>query len=262
MLRLDRVHTEINSFNAAVPPSGSKETDEQTEIYDYRIQKLLENIFAKGLFHPHIPDAPHTELQHTMSSTLQLRANQVRMSAYMLYLSNSCDSSSFKNQAIHVLISLARSSVDVYLGMPDDASLLWRPLANRLLMGTISCMFLAACQNPGKYGPLCRQAFHTAINCLDQASYEFTESESEVWGSLDDLRRLGGKIQMPPLDESLAAEAPPAGCFDSITVLDGELDFSAEDSAQLCETTSQDSMSGLWDATSLWENQFSGFEMA
>lgn len=260
MLRLNRVHTEIVRFNASVPPSGSKEMDEQSEIYDYRIQKLVENIFTRGLFPPQVSPSPPLEVQHAMSSILQLRANHLRMSPYMRYLSNSCDGSSFKGQAIHVLISLAVSSVDIYLGM-SGASPLWRPLADKLLMGSISCMFLAASQNPDRYGPLCHKAFHTGINCLKQSSYKFTESESELWCSLDDLQRLGAKIQMPPLDELTEAETSPAGCFDSITVFGGDLDVSAEEITELCGNPSQDSMSGLWDATSLWERTFGEIEL-
>ncbi|KAB5581283.1 hypothetical protein GE09DRAFT_1085775 [Coniochaeta sp. 2T2.1] len=253
MLGLDRVHTEITRFNGAVSPSGSKETSEQTEIFDYRIQKLVDNIFEKGLFPFHTPDTPSPAVQTTMSSILRLRSNQVRMQAYTRYLSNAWDGSSYQNQAICTVVSLAKSSVDIYMEM-HRASLLWRPLADRLLVGSVSCMFLVASQNPSEYGPPCRTAFQTAIDRLEQSSYELNGSESEVWNSLDDLRKLGGKIQMPPLDESTAADAPPPSYFDSSTVFNGDLDFSTEELAQFCDNTNQDLFSGLQDGTTLWDS--------
>lgn len=260
MLRLDRVHTEILRFNAAGPPSSSKELDEQTEIYDYRIQKLVENALVQGLFPPHVSPAPPLEIQLVMTSMLQLRANQVRMYAYTHYLSSSSDGPSARDQATEALLSIAVSSVDVFLGMPS-ASPLWMPLRDRLLMGSVSCMFLAASQNPSRYGPLCHKAFHTAINCLKQSSYELTQSESEVWCSLDDLQRLAAKIEMPLLDESPPTETSAAGCFDSITLFGSDMNVSAEELAQICENTSQDSMSGLWDVPSLWAEDFTEFEL-
>ncbi|KAF5010517.1 hypothetical protein FDECE_3334 [Fusarium decemcellulare] len=259
MLALNRVHAEIIRFNAAAPATGGKETDEQTEIFDYRVQKLVENIRGKGLFSTQAAVLPSTEVQNVMSSILQLRANNVRILAYTRYLSPS-DASPHKTQPLHQLISLAMASVDVCLGM-SSASALWRPLIDRLLMASVSCMFLAVSQNSAKYGPLCRKAFHTAIDALNLSSYKFTESESEVWCSLDDLRRLGRKIQMPPLDEPPATETTPNNCFTGSTILDGELAFSAEELAQLCEPANQDTLPGLWDSGSLWENTFNDFEL-
>lgn len=258
ILRLDRVHTEIIRFNAAAPPSGSKETDEQTELYDYRVQKLVENTFSKGLFHASFNLAP--EIRCTMTSVLQLRTCQVRMSAYMRYLDGLCDDSLFRRQAIHVLVSLAVSSVDTFLEM-TSASPLWRPLADRLLMRSISYIFLAASRDPGKYGPLCRRAFHTAIDCLERSSYKLTESESAVWRSLGDLKTLGAKIEMLPLEEASLDGTSPVEYLESITAFGGDLDIPVEELAQICENTNHDPMSGLWGPTSLWEENFGEIEL-
>ncbi|KAH7201144.1 hypothetical protein DER44DRAFT_433778 [Fusarium oxysporum] len=260
MLALNRVHTEIIHFNATAPPSGNRETDGQAEVFDYRLQRLVENMFSKGLSPTHASTRTTLEIQSTMCSIVQLRANQIRVLAYMRILS-ACDNSAHKTQPLQQLISLAVSSVDICLGMPP-ISLLWRHLVGRLLMASLSSMFLAVSQNPTKYGPLCRKPFHMAIDHLESASYNLAESEFEVWCSLDDLRRLGRKIQMPPLDEPPSFEEAPGDCFPSSGLLDGELQLSEEELAQLCGNTTQDSLSGLWDPASVWENTFNDFEMA
>ncbi|ETS80205.1 hypothetical protein PFICI_07734 [Pestalotiopsis fici W106-1] len=256
MLGLNRIHTEVINFNAAARQGSNQEMDEQIEMYDYRTQKLMDKICAKGLFPASVSDTPPVEVQNTMTSMLQLRANQIRMSAHIRYLSNSYDGESNKDQAIHTIVSLAMSSVDVYLGMLDT-SLLWRPLADRLLMHSTSCMFLAASQDSSKYGPLCRKSFHTAIDCLTRSSYRPTESASGC--SLDDMRSVAGKIQMPPFDESPAPEEPPSGYLQSVSVFDNNLSLSAEELAQLCGDSGQSSMSAFRDAASIWENQFNEF---
>ncbi|KAF7528224.1 hypothetical protein G7054_g10222 [Neopestalotiopsis clavispora] len=303
MLGLNRIHTEVTNFNAAAPQGDSQETDEQIEMYDYRTQKLVDKILAKGLFPANVPDAaPSAEVQTAMTSILQLRANQIRTSAYVRYLGGSSsnahqnDGGEFtttttttKHQAVATMVSLAMSSVDVYQGMPapPDATslLLWRPLADRLLMHAASCMFLAASQDPHQYGPLCRKSFHAAIDCLSQSSAYYNNNKSTCGGggessesgsgsgcfSLDDMRSLAGKLQMPPLvDPELPLPVVPEGPSSpsgynldaAVTSFDHDLSLSAEELVQLCggHPGHQNPMSSAFrDSASIWENQFNDF---
>lgn len=256
MLGLNRVHTEVANFNATTPHTSNQDMEEQTEVYDHRTRRFVDKILAKGLFPAGMPGTPPVEVQNAMTSIFQLRANQIRTSAYIHYLSNSYDGEFNNDQIMYTIVSLAISSVDIYLSIADDISLLWRPLADRLLMHSISCMFLAASKDPQKYGPLCRKSFHAAIDRLIQSDYKPSKSESVSWCSLDDMRSLAGKIQMPPCGELPDSAQTSSGHLNSATIFENDLSLSVEELAQLCGNSGQSCVSTFSDAALVWENQF------
>ncbi|KAG6362497.1 hypothetical protein INS49_010729 [Diaporthe citri] len=51
------------------------------------------------------------------------------------------------------------------------------------------------------YGPICRSAFHAAIDFLIASPYTGSGSKPRLWCSLDEMRRLGETIQMPTPDK-------------------------------------------------------------
>lgn len=201
-------------------------------------------------------DTPPVEVQNVMTSILRLRANQIRTSAYIHHVNDSCDDEFNNDQIMDTVVSLAISSVDIYLSIGDDISLLWRPLADRLLMHSISCMFLAASKDSLKYGPLCRKSFHAAIDRLIQSGYNPSKSESVSWCSLDDMRNLAGQMQMPPFHELPVSPQTSSRHLNSSTIFENDLSLSVEELAQLCGNPGQSSISTFQDATLVWENQF------
>ncbi|RHZ66780.1 Zn(II)2Cys6 transcription factor [Aspergillus thermomutatus] len=258
MLGLDGMHTEIIKFSALVPPGGNREVDEQSEMFDYRVQKLVDNITLQGLFPPFANIIPPPAVRHVMESFIRARAYQIRMLAYMPYVTTP-DTSCHKYLPRQQLISLILSCVDLCLRISECASRLWQPIIDRLLLNAVSCMLLTVSQDSAKYGQICHSAFHAAIEYLGQSFHKVPPANQ--W-SIEDLRKLGEKILKPPLGEEdlPLTDQIPAG-NSSMSSTDNSLHLSAQDLAQVCESTDHDALLSLLGSTFAWGSTFEECEL-
>ncbi|KAK2609985.1 hypothetical protein N8I77_003449 [Diaporthe amygdali] len=193
----------------------SKEINDRMDYLDHRIQKLAEETSRVDLFSPDSLVVPPPADRVVLESFFQMRTTYLRMLAHFRSLS-SCKALACRPQSAETTIALPKALVELYGKMahaagPRGVSQLWGPLADRFIMGSASCMFLAACCNPNAYGPVCRVAFHTAIDYLLASPYTGSGSKPRLWCSLDEMRRLGETIQMPtpdkPTPQALSADS-------------------------------------------------------
>lgn len=203
MISMNRFLPEI--FDLTGSPPDSKPAEERAEYLDFRIQKLVESL-PVGDFDPLDPGtATPPWLQSVMKTFFQLRMSRLRMIIHMRALS-SPQAISSQPRSIRALISLAKRSVDLHtetMAAGGVGCLLCRTV-DKFLMSSMSCMFLAASYNPSDYGPICRSAFHRAIDMLNRSSSPLNEPHSKAWCTLDDLRRIAEKLQMPTPEQSPA----------------------------------------------------------
>ncbi|KAH8771718.1 hypothetical protein F5883DRAFT_713106 [Diaporthe sp. PMI_573] len=183
----------------------SKETNDRMDYLDHRIQKLAEETSRIDLFPPDCIVVPPPAERVVLESFFQMRATYLRMLAHFRSLS-SCKALACRPQSAEATIALPKALVALYGKMMHAAghqglNRLEGPLADRFIMGSASCMFLAASCNPTAYGPICRAAFHAAIDFLVASPYTGAGSKPRLWCSLDEMRRLGELIQMPTPDK-------------------------------------------------------------
>lgn len=183
----------------------SKEINDRMDYLDHRIQKLADETSRVDLFPPDSPVIPPPAERVVLESFFQMRTTYLRMLAHFRSLS-SCKALACRPQSAEATIALPKALVALYGKMTHAAghqglTRLEGPLADRFIMGSASCMFLAASCNPGAYGPICRSAFHAAIDFLTASPYTGSASKPRLWCSLDEMRRLGETIQMPTPDK-------------------------------------------------------------
>lgn len=221
---LTRVHVELAGLSKASPPveSDSKEKTERLEFLDFRVQKLAES-FPKDEIPPPASSGPDLATsKEVLEGIYQLRANQIRMFPHIRSLSSAAALNQ-RLQSAQMLVSLAISSVDLHERIftasgARGVSHLWRSLMDLLLMGSVSCMFLAASYKPAEYGPACHEAFHRGIDMLQQSPHQSKTVRQRMWCSLGDLRRIGESIQLHSPDRT-----PPAFCSTSGSSASAEL---------------------------------------
>lgn len=195
----------------------SKEINDRMDYLDHRIQKLADETSRLDLFPPDSPVTPPPASRVVLESFFQMRTTYLRMLAHFRSpgscraLARGPPPPPQSAEATAATTALPRALVALYGRMAHAAGAqgltrLEGPLADRFIMGSASCMFLAASCNPAAYGPVCRSAFHAAIDFLTASPYTGSASSSRLWCSLDEMRRLGGTIQMPTPDEP-----PPPG---------------------------------------------------
>ena len=218
MISLNSVHSELFELvNSGVNHSDTrnKKLNERLDYLDYSVQGLAEGFPQFDPFPAHASAVSPRDAQIGMVCILQMRTTFMRMLTHFRCLSSASALSSSPRSA-QSLIALTKSLVDMYGKMvlvagPEGVNRLWGPLADRYLMGSISCMFLAATYNPTLYGPQCRHAFHNALDLLMASPYRRAGSTTKPWCSLDDLRIIGEKIEMASLQDS----TPPGMVSDS-----------------------------------------------
>lgn len=183
----------------------SKEINDRMDYLDHRIQKLAEETSRIDLFPPDCVVVPPPAERVVLESFFQMRTTYLRMLAHFRSLS-SCKALACRPQSAEATIALPKALIALYGKMMHAAghhglNRLEGPLADRFIMGSASCMFLAASCNPSAYGPICRVAFHAAIDFLVASPYTGAGSKPRLWCSLDEMRRLGELIQMPTPDK-------------------------------------------------------------
>lgn len=183
----------------------SKEINDRMDYLDHRIQKLADETSRVNLFPPDSHVVPPPAERVVLESFFQMRTTYLRMLAHFRSLS-SCRALACRPQSAEATIALPKALVSLYGRMTQAAgqrglSRLEGPLADRFVMGSASCMFLAASCNPSAYGPICRNAFHAAIDFLIASPFTGSGSKPRLWCSLDEMRRLGETIQMPAPDK-------------------------------------------------------------
>lgn len=183
----------------------SKEINDRMDYLDHRIQKLADETSRVDLFPPDSLVVPPPAERVVLESFFQMRTTYLRMLAHFRSLS-SCKALACRPQSAEATIALPKALVALYGKMTHAAghqglTRLEGPLADRFIMGSASCMFLAASCNPSAYGPICRAAFHAAIDFLIASPYTGSGSKPRLWCSLDEMRRLGETIQMPTPDK-------------------------------------------------------------
>lgn len=183
----------------------SKEINDRMDYLDHRIQKLADETSRVELFPPDSPVVPPPAERIVLESFFQMRTTYLRMLAHFRSLS-SCKALACRPQSAETTIALPKALVALYGKITQAVgqqglSRLEGPLADRFIMGSASCMFLAASCNPSAYGPVCRAAFHAAIDFLVASPYTGSGSKPRLWCSLDEMRRLGETIQMPTPDK-------------------------------------------------------------
>ncbi|KAH6694792.1 hypothetical protein BKA61DRAFT_584130 [Leptodontidium sp. MPI-SDFR-AT-0119] len=218
MIGLSRIHSEIVELvNSST--RETKENDERAEYLDFRVQKLVEGITQNEFFPPDSAAVPLPSRQIALKALFHLRTSHVRMLTHIRSLSSS-QALACRPQSARTLVSLAKFTVDLHaksikLG---GISRLLRSTFDKLLMGSISCMFLAASHDPKEYGPMCCSHFHTALNILSQSEFRLNGWHSKIWCTLDDLRTIGESIQMPTPEQLLvvvnSSEEPSTGIKD------------------------------------------------
>ncbi|KAJ9497397.1 hypothetical protein H2202_007201 [Exophiala xenobiotica] len=259
MVRVNRLHSEIVELINSSPGLGTKEIDERAEFLGYRLQKLVEIIHESEMFPPESPEPlPPPATRTVMEAFVTLRTTHIRMLTHMRSLS-SFETFSLRPQSVQILISLAISSVDlhgkiVFAGGDEGASRLLRTTIDKLLTVCVSCMFLAASYDPQVYGPICRNAFHTAINILSQAqSLPNEHSSKTMLSSLADLRRMGESIQMPALDRSTLSTSAVGTDGSATQNHQVQPDFGEMDFSMLSETPNPELFASMGDVDSNWE---------
>jgi hypothetical protein len=260
MIALDGIHTKISKgTSGAVPVGANRELDDQREIFDYRVQKLADNISAQGLFPLSSGSAPSSAVRHVMESFIQLRAYQIRMLAYMPYITTP-DTSCHRHLLRQQVLSLIMSTVDQCLALSNQpgferGSRLFRPVIDRLLLNAVSCMLLIVSQDSAKYGQICRPAFHSAIQYLAQSLHK--NPHSDLW-SVEELRMLGEKMQMPSPGDDMALIDPALPANNAVTSTGESLHVSALELARVCEATDHDALLNILGSTFAWESAFEG----
>ncbi|KAK7725536.1 hypothetical protein SLS63_008140 [Diaporthe eres] len=197
----------------------SKEINDRMDYLDHRIQKLADETSRLDLFPPDSPVIPPPAERVVLESFFQMRTTYLRMLAHFRSLS-SCKALACRPQSAETTIALPKALIALYGKMTHAAghqglTRLEGPLADRFIMGSASCMFLAASCNPGAYGPICRSAFHAAIDFLTASPYTGSASKPRLWCSLDEMRRLGETIQMPTPDKPTPPNLSAAGGTDA-----------------------------------------------
>lgn len=221
----------------------SKEVNDRMDYLDHRIQKLAEETSRVDLFPPDCIVKPSPAERIVLESFFQMRTTYLRMLAHFRSLS-SRKALACRPQSAEATITLPKSLVALYGKMMHAAghqglNRLEGPLADRFIMGSASCMFLAASCNPSEYGPICRAAFHTAIDFLVASPYTGPGSKPRLWCSLDEMRRLGELIQMPTPDKP----TPTASSMDASS------ESTAGDLLDIPPHCDEDDMFGTFDAT-------------
>ncbi|SPO03693.1 uncharacterized protein DNG_06376 [Cephalotrichum gorgonifer] len=225
MLRANSILAEIFELINSVPirrSSRNREGDERLQYLDFRVQSMEEQITQIELFPAHSGMQPPPALQAVISCIIGMRLTFMRMLTHFRCLSSS-SAWAGNPQSAQILISMAKSLVDWYRKTVASAgsegiNRLWGPLTDRYLMGSTSCMFLAAAYDPAVYGPQCRYHFHTALDLLMASSHRRAASTTKPWCSLDDMRKISGKIQMAPLEESRPNGTPSGSDADGSMV--------------------------------------------
>lgn len=207
MIRVNRVHGEMQELVSSSPGFGVEDTAERTDFLSYRLQKLVHRIHGSEMFPPDpstTSPSPPPSAQTAMEAFVTLRITHIRMLSHLKSLS-SAETFSRHPESVRELISLAISSVEVHSKMlAEDGERgmirLVRSTGNKLLMKAVSCMFLAARYNPAVYGTMCRTAFHRGLDILSQLQPSAWYGSDPILSSLHNLRRIGESIQMPALD--------------------------------------------------------------
>lgn len=211
MVALNRIHAEIiELINSS--STEKKESDERAEYLDFRVQKLVEGIPQTGFFPPESAVVHQSSRQMALKALFQLRTNHIRMLTHIPSLS-SAQALACRPRSARTLISLARSTVELHTAtiMVDGVSRFIRPIFDKILMGSVSCMFLAASYDPGEYGPMCSNDFHSALDTLSQCDFSLSGLKSKIWCTLEDLRSIGQSIQMPTPEQSPAVATSAEG---------------------------------------------------
>ena len=210
MVDLNFIQAELfELISASKAESGgykSKEMNDRMDYLDHRIQRLAEETSRVDLFPPDSIVVPPPAERVVLESFFQMRTTYLRMLAHFRSLGSSCKALAGRPQAAETTIALPKALVALYEKMTHAAghqglSRLEGPLAVRFIMGSASCMFLAASCNPGAYGPVFCAAFHAAIDLLLASPYAGSGPKPSPWCSLDEMRRLGETIQMPTPDK-------------------------------------------------------------
>ncbi|KAL2849852.1 hypothetical protein BJY01DRAFT_245789 [Aspergillus pseudoustus] len=260
MIALDGIHTEVlKSSSFLVPTGGNRELDEQREILDYRAQKLADNFTAHGLFRPYSEPFPSPAVQHVMESFIQLRAHQIRILAHMPYIMTPGAVSHrylLQQQVVSLVISATKQclSLSCKPGL-DRASRLFKPIIDRLLLNAVSCMLLAVSQDSARYGQICSPVFNEAIRYLGQSYHKTLHADS--W-SVDDLRLLGEKMQMPSPKDQIESINPELPANNATALTEDSLGISAQELANVCDATNQDTLLDILGSSFAWENVFQG----
>ncbi|KAK0122020.1 hypothetical protein ONS95_010285 [Cadophora gregata] len=248
MIGLSRVQFEIiELINSSTPEN--KEDDERAEFFDFRVQKLVESIPQNGFFPPDSDVVPLPSRQTALKALFQLRASHIRMLTHIRCLSSS-QALACRPQSARTLVSLVKFTVDLHgktlkLG---GLSRLLRSTFDKLLMGSVSCMFLTASHDPKEYGPMCCSHFHTALNILSQSDFRLNGWHSKMWCTLDDLRKIGGSIHMPAPERLLvqvnSSEEP------STVIEDSQRPYGEEDLFEPFESTDNELLAIFGDTNS------------
>ncbi|KFY86577.1 hypothetical protein V500_07540 [Pseudogymnoascus sp. VKM F-4518 (FW-2643)] len=248
MIGLNRIHSEIVELvNSSAPEN--KETDERAEYLDFRVQKLVESIPQSGFFPPESTVVPLHSKQVALETFFQLRTSHIRMLTHIRSLSSS-HALAYRPRSARTLISLAKSTVDLHVKAIKHGGVdrLLRPTLDKLLMSSISCMFLAASYDPSEYGPMCCNDFHAALNTLSQSEFRLNRLNSNIWCTLDDLRTMGNSIQMPTPEQSPVMMTSSEGPSTGLDVIQQQ--FVEEDFFGTFESTDHDLLAVFGDVNS------------
>lgn len=209
MLDLNSIQAElfelVSTSKSEIGGYKSKEINDRMDYLDHRIQRVGEEKSRVEMFSRDSLVVPPPVEQTVLETFFRMRTTYLRMLADFRSL-GSCKALASKSQSAETTIAFPEALVELYGTMasaagPGGLSRLWGPLADRFIMGSASCMFLAASCNPNAYGPVCRVAFHAAIDYLLVSPYTGSGSKPRLWCSLDEMRRLGETIQVPTPDK-------------------------------------------------------------
>ncbi|KAL1849836.1 hypothetical protein Daus18300_013149 [Diaporthe australafricana] len=233
----------VSTSKAEIGGYKSKEINDRMDYLDHRIQRLGEETLRVEIFPLDSLVVPPPAEQAVLETFFQMRTTYLRMMAHFRSLS-SCKALASKPRSAETTIALPKALVELYGTLagaagPGGVSRLWGPLADRFIMGSASCMFLAASCNPSSYGPVCRVAFHAAIDYLLASPYTGSGSKPRLWCSLDEMRRLGETIQMPTPDKP----TPTAVGTDSSS------DATAVELLDMPQDSVEDDLFGTFDTT-------------
>ncbi|EKG16243.1 hypothetical protein MPH_06556 [Macrophomina phaseolina MS6] len=229
--------------------ASSKDIAEKAEFLDYRIQKLAEGF----------PKTEFAQGKGVLKGFHQLRASQVRMFPHISSVS-SVETMSQRPASAKMLTSLAITSVEqaediISSAGPAGVSRLWRPMIDLLLMGSVSCMFLAACHKPLEYGPICAHAFHRGIGLLQQSPYPLSNSRTRMWCSLDELQSIGERIHLHCPGRTSPDLCGTSEAAASAGTLSSQHTFGHNDLFSTLSTLNQDFLMDLGDLDPEWQDQ-------
>ncbi|KAH6661746.1 hypothetical protein B0J14DRAFT_663192 [Halenospora varia] len=263
MVKLNLIHSDVVEHHNSMSKCGGKETDERAEFLEFQIQKLMESAREIQLFPPESKVLPSPATQRTMETFITLRTTQIKMLTQVRSLSSS-QALSGRPQRAHALISRAIFTVETHAKLISavgyrEVARLFRSMMDRFLMESVSCMLLAASYSPKAYGVMCRNAFHTALDILGQSPHRQRGQNCDAFNSLDDLRRKGETMQMPPLERPFPTVITSDGYSEPTQIPQIQQTSTGTDFFPPCEQADLDFFPAPGEMNSSWELPLNSF---